>query len=415
MHYFDIKDGEMYCEDVPLSRIAEEVGTPAYIYSKRTLTRHFNAFEDSFSSTDHVVCYSVKANSNLSILKFFAEKGSGFDIVSGGELYRVLKAGGDPAKVVYSGVGKKREEIEASLEAGIMMFSTESFQELEEIDRVAGSMGKRAPIALRINPDVDAKTHPYITTGMKQNKFGIDISLAFDGYRSARSLSHVDPIGVTCHIGSQLTETSPFVDSLIKLKALVENLRNDGFDIRYLDLGGGLGITYFDEQPPHPTDYAEALKKELKDFDITLVFEPGRVIVGNAGILLLRVLYTKDTPEKHFVIVDGGMNDLIRPSLYDAYHEIRPVKQLSRDLRKADLVGPICESGDFFAKDRMMSDFVPNDLVAVMSAGAYSFSMASNYNSRPKALEVMVDGSDYKIIRKRETNHDMVELELPLE
>ncbi len=408
MNYFELKDGELYCEEVPLARIAEEAGTPAYIYSKRTLERHFRAFDEPFAGTDHITCYSVKANSNLAILKLFADMGSGFDIVSGGELYRVLKACGEAGKVVYSGVGKTRSEIEAALHAGIMMFSIESFQELEEIDRMAAAVGKRAPMALRINPDVDPQTHPYITTGMRKNKFGIDISLALDGFRRARTLSHVEPVGVTCHIGSQLTDTSPFVDSLIKLKALVEKLRDDGFDIRYLDLGGGLGITYSDEQPPNPGEYADVLCAEVKDTDITLVLEPGRVIVGNAGILLVQVLYTKDMPEKHFVIVNGGMNDLIRPSLYGAYHEIRAVVPKSSDERKADIVGPICESSDFFVKDRLIPDFAPGDLVAIMSAGAYSFTMASNYNSRPRPPEVLVDGSTYTIVRRRETYDDML-------
>lgn len=415
MHYFDLRDGEMYCEDVPLAKIAQEVGTPVYVYSKKTLERHFRAFDESFASSEHLICYSVKANSNLSILKLFAKMGSGFDIVSGGELYRVLKAGGDPAKVVYSGVGKKREEIEAAIEAGILMFSIESFQELEYINRVAKEIGKRAPVSLRVNPDVDPKTHPYITTGMKKNKFGIDIGMAFEGYRIARSFSNIDPIGVNCHIGSQLTEVTPFVDSLSKLKVLVEKLHKEKFDITYLDLGGGLGITYLDEKPPHPSQYAEAIKREAAELNIKFVFEPGRVIVGNAGILLAQVLYTKDASEKHFVIVDGGMNDLIRPSLYGAYHEIRAVRPNAAKPRTADMVGPICESGDFFAKDRLMPDFAPGDLAAIMSAGAYGFSMSSNYNSRPRPPEVLVDASNYSVIRRRETNHNMVALELPPE
>ena len=414
MHYFDIKDGRMYCEDLPLELIAKEVGTPAYIYSRRTLERHYRAFDESFAGADHMVCYSVKANSNLSILKLFAQMGAGFDIVSGGELYRVLKAGGDPNKVVYSGVGKTEKEIEAALDAGIMMFSIESFQELEAIDSVAGLMGSRAQIALRINPDVDPGTHPYISTGMKKNKFGIDISLALDGYTKARELSNVEPVGVTCHIGSQLTDMAPFVDSLRRLKKLVGTLRDEGFEIQYLDLGGGLGITYSDEQPPHPSDYAEAFRDEIKDLDLTLIFEPGRVIVGNAGILLIKVLYTKDTGEKHFVIIDAGMNDLIRPSLYSAHHDIRAVTRRPGEERVADLVGPICESGDFLAKDRPLPNLLPGDLIAVMSAGAYGFTMASNYNSRPRAPEVLVEGDNYRIIRHRETYDDLIALELPV-
>jgi len=415
MHHFTYKDGRMYCEDVPLEKIAAEVGTPAYVYSRATLERHYRAFDEPLSGVDHIVCFSVKANSNISVLKLFAHMGSGFDIVSGGELYRVQKAGGDTSKVVYSGVGKTRREIKAALEADIMMFSIESFQELEEIDRVAGSMGKRAPVALRINPDVDPKTHPYITTGMQKNKFGIDISAAPDGYRAARAMSNVEPVGVTCHIGSQIAEIRPFVDSLERLRGLVKKLRDDGMDIRYLDLGGGLGITYDDEEPPHPEEYARALTSNARDLDLTLVFEPGRVIAGNAGILLTKTLYIKDTPKKHFIIVDAAMNDLIRPSLYGAYHEILPVKETGKPALKADVVGPICESGDFLARDRALPDFQPGDLMAVMSAGAYGFTMASNYNSRPRPPEVMVDGASYRIIRRRESYDDLARPEVEAE
>ncbi len=415
MHHFTYKDGRMYCEEVPLERIASEVGTPAYVYSRATLERHYRAFDEPLSAVEHLVCFSVKANSNLAVLKLFSDMGSGFDIVSGGELYRVRKAGGDPSRVVYSGVGKTGDEIKAALQAGIMMFSVESFQELEEIDRVAASSGKRAPVALRINPDVDPKTHPYITTGMQKNKFGVDISAALDGYRTAQSMANVEPVGVTCHIGSQIADVQPFVDSLNRLKELVGKLRDEKMDIRYLDLGGGLGITYEAEEPPHPGEYAEALTSHAGDLGLALVFEPGRVIVGNAGILLTKTLYTKDTTKKHFIIVDAAMNDLIRPSLYEAYHKIQPVNEVAEVAGEADIVGPICETGDFLAKDRPLPDFQPGDLVAVMSAGAYGFTMASNYNSRPRPPEVMVEGSSYRVIRRRETYEDLVNPELGAE
>ncbi len=408
MNYFELKNDELHCEDVPLSRIADEVGTPVYVYSKKTLVRHFKAFDEAFDGVDHRVCYSVKSNSNLSILKLFAGMGGGFDVVSGGELFRAMRAGADPADIVYSGVGKTAVEIRAAIETGIMMFGIESFQELEEIDRLAGELKLRAPIGLRINPDVDPQTHPYITTGLKSAKFGIDIKVARDGYKRAAEMANIEVVGVTCHIGSQLTTVSPFVDSIKKIKKLIGQLREDGHSIKYLNLGGGLGITYEEEEPPLPTEYADAVKSEADGIGVTLVFEPGRVIVGNAGILLTKVLYTKDTADKHFIIVDGGMNDLIRPSLYDAYHEIKHVNPPYSGSRVADVVGPICESGDFFAKDRDLPEFTSGDLMAVMSAGAYGFTMASNYNSRPRSAEVMVDGGEYRIIRKRETYEDLV-------
>lgn len=416
MHYFEIKDGELHCESTPLRKIAEEVGTPVYVYSRRTLERHYRAFDDAFGRVQHEVCFSVKANSNLSILRLFAEMGSGFDVVSGGELFRAMRAGADPSKVVYSGVGKTREEMRAAIKAGIMMFAIESFEELEELNRQAGQMGMTAPVGLRVNPDVDPKTHPYISTGLKTNKFGIDIKDALEGYRRAAALEHVEVAGVSCHIGSQLTTVEPFVESFRLVRALVENLIKDGHQIKYIDLGGGLGITYKDEEPPLPSEYAEALLREAKGLEVTFVFEPGRVIVGNAGLLLSRVLYTKSTSEKNFVIVDAGMNDLVRPSLYKAYHEILPVSRRPGDgTWTADVVGPICESGDYFAREREMPVVKSGDLVAVMSAGAYGFSMASNYNSRPRAAEVLVDNDEYRIIRKRESFEDLVALEFPPE
>lgn len=415
MHYFSYVNGELYCEGISLRRLADEVGTPAYIYSKATLERHFKAFDEAFLDVDHLVCFSVKANSNLSILRLFAKLGAGFDIVSGGELFRAMKAGADPAKIVYSGVGKTRDEMRTALKTGILMFAIESFQELEELNRQAGNLNLKAPIALRVNPDVDPKTHPYISTGMKQHKFGIDIAEALEGYKKASSLSNIEVVGVTCHIGSQLTEISPFIDSFRRLKGLVEKLRNDGHCISYVSLGGGLGITYKDESPPHPKEYARALIKEAEGLNAKLIFEPGRVIVGNSGILLTRVLYTKETVDKRFIIVDGGMNDLIRPSLYKAYHEILKITESEKSLRVvADVVGPICESGDFFARERELPEFKPGDLMAVMSAGAYGFSMASNYNSRPRPPEVLVHGDEYTIVRRRETYEDIVAHEFPL-
>lgn len=415
MHYFSYVNGELYCEGISLRRLADEVGTPAYIYSKATLERHFKAFDEAFLDVDHLVCFSVKANSNLSILRLFAKLGAGFDIVSGGELFRAMKAGADPAKIVYSGVGKTRDEMRTALKTGILMFAIESFQELEELNRQAGNLNLKAPIALRVNPDVDPKTHPYISTGMKQHKFGIDIAEALEGYKKASSLSNIEVVGVTCHIGSQLTEISPFIDSFRRLKGLVEKLRNDGHCISYVSLGGGLGITYKDESPPHPKEYARALIKEAEGLNAKLIFEPGRVIVGNSGILLTRVLYTKETADKRFIIVDGGMNDLIRPSLYKAYHEILKITESEKSLRVvADVVGPICESGDFFARERELPEFKPGDLMAVMSAGAYGFSMASNYNSRPRPPEVLVHGDEYTIVRRRETYEDIVAHEFPL-
>ena len=417
MHYFEYRNGELFAEGVPVRRVAREVGTPAYIYSLATLRRHYRVFDQAFTKTPHLVCFSAKSNSNLAILRAFAKEGSGFDIVSGGELFRALKAGADPQKIVFSGVGKKRGELGYALNAGILMFNVESEQELGVLNDVAGSLGKKAPVSLRVNPDVDAKTHPYISTGMKKNKFGIDIKTSLDVYKKAASLSHLEVIGLDCHIGSQLTSIAPFVDALSRLReyldrALLGSLRREGAQIRYLDLGGGLGIQYQDEKPPHPDEYAGALIQELQGLDVTLILEPGRVIVGNAGILVTEVLYLKETEEKKFVVVDGGMNDLIRPALYGSYHEVRPVAQREAEIIVADVVGPICESGDFFAKDRKIPRPVPGDLLAVMSAGAYGFTMASNYNSHPRAPEILVDGESFYVVRGRETFEDLVKGEV---
>jgi diaminopimelate decarboxylase len=413
MDYFEYKDGELYAEDLPLKEIARQVGTPTYVYSLATLRRHYRVFDQAFGSQPHLICFSVKANSNLAVLKVFAREGSGFDIVSGGELFRALKAGADSKKIVFSGVGKSRREIEEALTAGILMFNVESEPELAVLNEVAGKMGKKAPISLRVNPDVDPQTHPYISTGMKKSKFGIEIKRAMENYRKALSFPHLEIVGIDCHIGSQLTSVAPFVDALSRLREYLDRvlmgaLKSRGGSVRYLDLGGGLGIRYKDEEPPHPEEYARAILQAMSGLDITLVLEPGRVIVGNAGILVTEVLYLKDTEEKKFVIVDGAMNDLIRPALYGSYQSIRPVREQPGEKIVADVVGPICESGDFFAKDREITRPQPGDLLAVMSAGAYGFTMSSNYNSRPRAAEVLVDGSNFHVIRQRETLDDLI-------
>src|ERR1043166_4993981 len=413
MNHFEYRNGEMFAEEVPLKRIAREVGTPAYVYSLATMKRHFKVFNEAFARVRHLVCFSVKANSNLAVLRTFAREGSGFDIVSGGELFRVLKAGADPKKIVFSGVGKKKEEIEYALNSGILMFNVESEQELLTLNEIASAIGKRAPISLRVNPDVDAQTHPYISTGMKKAKFGVDIKKSLDGYKKALALKNVEVVGVDCHIGSQLTSVTPFVDALAKVReyldrVLAGEMKKEGAQIRYLDLGGGLGISYHDETPPLPDEYAAAIIRGLEGLDVTLILEPGRVIVGNAGVLLTEVQYVKETDTKKFVIVDGGMNDLIRPALYGSYQAIQPVIDNKSQKIVVDVVGPICESGDFFATDREISRPQRGDLLAVMSAGAYGFTMASNYNSHPKPPEVLVDGDRYHVIRARESLEDLI-------
>ncbi len=408
MHHFQYKNKVLYGEEVPVAAIAEEVGTPFYLYSHATLTQHFKAFDGAFNGMKHLTCFSMKSNSNMAILRLFARMGGGVDIVSGGELYRALRGGVDPSKIVYSGVGKGASDLEYALESGILMFNAESAQEIQKLNEIAQRMGKRARIAIRVNPDVDPKTHPYISTGLKENKFGIDIAEALDQYAVAARLDGLDVSGVSCHIGSQLTQVSPFVDALRKLKELIERLREIGIAIEYLDLGGGLGITYDKEDPPHPREYAREVRRELGAMDVTLILEPGRVIVGNAGILVTKVLYTKATREKVFFVVDAAMNDLMRPSLYHSYHAIRPVTITGRETVRADIVGPICESGDFLAKGRDVEMLEPGELLAVMSAGAYGFSMSSTYNSRPKVSEVMVKGDRFYTIRKREGLEDLI-------
>lgn len=408
MHHFQYQGNDLYCEDVAVKDIAAQVGTPFYLYSHATLSRHMEAFTSAFASVPHLVCYSIKANSNLAVLKTFVNLGAGFDMVSGGELFRAQQVGCDPRKIVYSGVGKTEPEIEAALKADILMFNVESPQELETIDRVAGRLGKKAGIAIRVNPDVDPQTHPYISTGMKKAKFGINIAQALEDYRRAAAMPNLEVIGVDCHIGSQLTKLSPFVDAIRKVRELVESLQQEGFAIKYLDLGGGLGITYKDEEPPTPADYAEAVIEATKGLDVTLVFEPGRMMVGNAGILVAKVLYVKEGEAKNFVIVDAAMNDLARPALYGSYQGIEPVDRSTSETIIADVVGPICESGDFLAQDREVPAFKQGDLLTVSSAGAYGFTMASNYNSRPRTPEVMVKGDQVLVIRQRETYDDLI-------
>jgi diaminopimelate decarboxylase len=407
MHHFQYKDNDLYCENVPVAKIAENIGTPFYLYSHATLTRHFEAFNGAFEGMDRLVCFSAKANTNLAILHLFASLGSGLDIVSGGELYRGLKAGFSPGKIVYSGVGKKIDEIDYAINSGILMFNVESMEELQLIDNRGKNLNAQAPVALRVNPDVDPKTHPYISTGLKKNKFGIESDAALEAYKAAMKMKNIKIIGIDCHIGSQITQVAPFEDALTKLKSLAVTLKELGIDIKYLDMGGGLGITYSDESPPHPSEYAKALIKSLKETSLTLILEPGRVIVGNAGILVTRVLYRKSGQVKEFAVVDAAMNDLMRPTLYKAYHAIEPVKKVKRATIKADVVGPICETGDFLALDRQITDVERDDLLAVMSAGAYGFTMSSNYCSRPRATEVMVSGDRFEVVRRRETYEDL--------
>jgi len=411
MHHFQYRGGELYAEDVPVSTLVAAYGTPLYIYSAATLRRHFEAFDSAFDGLPHLTCFSVKANSNLAVLRTLGAMGAGVDIVSGGELYRALAAGIDPAKIVYSGVGKRGSEIEEALGAGILMFNVESMGELERISAIASRLGKKASVSLRINPDVDPKTHPYISTGLKKNKFGLDMETSLAAYGRAMELPGVTPVGIDCHIGSQLTSIDPFLEALDKILAFREKLVAMGVPLRYLDLGGGLGIQYNEEEPPHPRDFGQALTKALGDLPLTLILEPGRVIVGNAGILVTEVVYTKKTPSKDFVIVDAAMNDLIRPSLYDSYHAIREVRPAEREMLNVDVVGPICESGDFLARDRELPSVAPGEYLAVYSAGAYGFTMSSNYNSRPRAAEVLVDGDTVTLARRRETYEDLVALE----
>ena len=410
MDHFAYRNGELCCERVALGALAADVGTPAYVYSKAALLESLGAYARAFAAVPHVVCYAIKANANLGVLGALARAGAGADIVSGGELYRALRAGIPPRKIIFSGVGKTREELRAALEAGILMFNVESRSELRVLDQVARELGARAPVALRVNPDVDPETHPYIATGLRASKFGIPYDEALEAYEEAAGLEGVEVVGVDMHIGSQLTKTAPFGDAVARVASLVKVLRERSVDIRLVDIGGGLGIRYREEAPPTHVQYATVLLPALSELGVTVLLEPGRSIVGNAGILLTRVLYRKDTGEKQFVVVDAAMNDLIRPALYDSWHELRPVDEarLAGPMEKADVVGPVCESGDFLAKDRELAATEEGDLLAVMSAGAYGFVMSSNYNARPRAVEVLVDGGRYTIVRRRETYEDLV-------
>jgi diaminopimelate decarboxylase len=399
---FESRNGELYAEDLPLSQIAERFGTPTYVYSRAALTEAFRSFDVGFAGTDHLVCYAVKANPNLAILNLFARLGAGFDIVSGGELARVIAAGGDPGKVVFSGVGKTAAEMRQALEAGIFCFNVESAPELERLNEVAGTLGKRAPVSLRVNPNVDAKTHPYISTGLKNNKFGVAYEDALALYKHAAALPNIAVHGIDCHIGSQLTELSPFLDALDRVLALVDQIEAAGITIQHLDIGGGIGIRYTDETPPAFTAYAEAIRAKLGNRRFKLVMEPGRALVGNAGLLLTTVEYLKHGETRNFAIVDAAMNDLMRPALYDAWHDILAVKDSNADEQVYEVVGPVCESGDFLGHDRTLA-IAQGDLLAILSAGAYGMSMSSNYNTRPRAAEVMVDGSEMYEVRARET------------
>ncbi len=410
MKFFSRHDAELCVESVPLSRIAEEFGTPCYVYSHAALTAAYQSFDSAFAEREHLICYAVKANSSLAILNLFARLGAGFDIVSGGELARVLAAGGEAKKVVFSGVGKTADEMRQALEAGILCFNVESESELERLDKVAGEMGKRAPVSLRVNPDVDPKTHPYISTGLKGNKFGIAYTDAVRLYCKARDLPHLEVAGIDCHIGSQITEVTPFADALDKILLMIDALEKQGIAIHHLDLGGGLGICYSDETPPSVTDYADTLLEKLADRNFKILLEPGRALVGNAGLLLTKVEYLKHGETKNFALVDAAMNDLMRPALYDAYHAILPVKENAGVAQRYEIVGPVCESGDFLGHDRHLH-LAEGDLLAVMSAGAYGMSMSSNYNTRPRATEIMVRKNNKYLIREREKISQLFALE----
>ena len=412
MDFFQYKNEQLYVEDLPVKQLAEEFGTPLYIYSRATLERHWHAFNSALGDHPHLICYAVKANSNIGILNIMAKLGSGFDIVSQGELERVLAAGGDASKVVFSGVAKSRAEIMRALEVGIRCFNVESVAELHHINQIAGEMGKVAPISLRVNPDVDAHTHPYISTGLKENKFGVSVDEAREVYKLAATLPHVKITGMDCHIGSQLTELQPFLDATDRLIRLMEQLKEDSITLKHLDLGGGLGVTYTDETPPHPSDYATALLNKLKDYeDLEIILEPGRAIAANAGILVAKVQYLKSNESRNFAITDTGMNDMIRPALYEAYMNIIEIdRTLGREKTIYDVVGPVCETSDFLGKQRELA-IAEGDYIAQRSAGAYGASMSSNYNSRPRTAEVLVDGNKAHLIRRRENLRELWALE----
>ena len=404
---FSYKGGELYCENVPVSKIADAVGTPFYLYSYSALVDGIRAYLQPLSRIGGIACYAVKANSNLAVLRTLFREGAGADIVSGGELFRAVRAGVDVKKVVFAGVGKTEEEMAYALRMGILMFNVESVQELEVLNQVAQREGKRAPVALRVNPDVDPQTHPYISTGLKESKFGIDVEEALDVYRMASKMEGVEVVGIHCHIGSQITKLSPFVDAVDRVINLVDRLRDKGIDLKYMDIGGGIGIRYKDEKPPTPEQLIDAVADKVRSRGLTLIMEPGRSVVGNAGLFVTRVLYVKKKQNKTFYVVDGAMNDLARPALYNAYHEIVPVKERGGSV-VADVVGPVCETGDFLAKGRELPEIERGDLLAVMSAGAYGFTMSSNYNSRPRVCEVLVRGDQFFVVRERERYEDLV-------
>lgn len=414
MHDFTYQDDQLYCENVPIKSICHELGTPFYLYSHHTLLRHFRVFDEAFAGIPHIICYSVKANSNLALLRIFALEGCGADIVSGGELFRALKARIDPGKIVYAGVGKTEREMQEALKANILLFNVESDEELKLLNEVAGKMQVMAPVGLRVNPDINPHTHPYIATGLKESKFGFDIKTALQSFKLAQALPHINLIGIHEHIGSQILRVEAFREALEKLGPFIEQLRGEGINIKYVDIGGGLGITYRDETPPHPNQLAEALLPILKKLNCTIILEPGRVIVGNAGVLISRILYSKSSPKKEFLIVDAAMNDLIRPSLYGSFQGIQPVEKKKDSCAKimADVVGPICESGDFLAKDRELPVMKPGEFIAILSAGAYGFSMSSNYNSRPRVPEILVKGDSWYVIRQRESYDQLINNEV---
>jgi diaminopimelate decarboxylase len=412
MDYFNYKDGQLYAEDLSCQQLAKHYGTPSYIYSLKTLHRHFRAFDKALGDHPHLICYAVKASSNLHLLNALAALGAGFDVVSKGELYRVIKAGGSPKKTVFSGIGKTEEELRYALEQGIFCINVESMAELSLLNQVARDLGQKAPVSLRINPNVDAKTHPYISTGLKENKFGIEAMEALNVYKNFKQYPHLNFIGIDCHIGSQLTSTQPFLDALDKLLEMIKTIEGHGLTLKHLDLGGGLGVTYEHETPPEPSELASKVKERLNGYPLEIILEPGRAIAANAGILLTEVLYLKPHHDKNFAIVDAAMNDLLRPSLYNAYQNIVPVNQRTNEpLINYDIVGPVCETGDFLGKSRTLA-IKEHDLLAVRGAGAYGFSMSSNYNSRPRVAEILVDGNTHTLIRRRETLDDLIHHEV---
>jgi diaminopimelate decarboxylase len=408
MNHFTYRSGVLHAEDVSVEEIARAVGTPFYLYSHATLERHFRVFDGAFAPIPHITCYSCKANTNVALLRLMARLGGGADIVSGGELAAALRASIPPERIVYSGVGKTEEEIDYAVKSGIAMINIESQGELQLIADVGKRMKRRVPVSVRVNPEIDAKTHPYITTGLKKNKFGVLWSDARRLYDEIRGSRHLTPLGISSHIGSQITEIPPFVDAMRSLKGMISDLAAAGIHLKHIDIGGGLGITYRNELPPHPEEYARAIETEVRGTGLGVILEPGRVIVGNSGIFITKVLYVKGTPEKMFYVVDGAMNDLVRPAFYGAYHEILPVRRQKAKKSKVDVVGPICESGDFLARDRRLAPLQPGSLLAVMGAGAYGFSMSSNYNSRTRVAEVLVSGKGFFIIRRRESRRDLL-------